>query len=65
LFESAGYSHRFSLIVISAGASILAALGCLAEVYAVAEWIMLVCFLLFFMCYSALTQHAWKKLTQI
>lgn len=65
LLESAGYSHRFSLIVISAGASILAGLGCLAEVYAVAEWIMLVSFLLFFMCYSALTKQAWKKLTQI
>ncbi|GAA59997.1 undecaprenyl-phosphate alpha-N-acetylglucosaminyl 1-phosphate transferase [Pseudoalteromonas sp. BSi20652] len=65
IFEAAGYSHRFSLIVISSGASILAALGCLAEAYAVAEWIMLVCFLLFFMCYSAMTKQAWKKLTQI
>lgn len=65
IFEAAGYSHRFSLIVISSGASILVLLGCLAEVYAVAEWIMLVSFLLFFMCYSAITKQVWKKLTKI
>ena len=62
LLEACGLSHKRSLIVISVAASILAIIGCLAEVYLVAEWIMLALFLALFVCYRELTMRAWKKL---
>lgn len=62
LLEVSGFSHKRSLIVISVAASILAIIGCLAEVYLVPEWVMLVFFLALFVCYRELTMRAWKKL---
>ncbi len=64
LLEFSGFSHKRSLIVISVAASILAIIGCLAEVYLVSEWVMLVFFLALFVSYRELTTRAWKKSAQ-
>ena len=63
LFEAAGYSRKYALVVISVIASIIAILGCIANVYLVPEWIMLVAFILLFTCYTAYVQYAWGKVS--
>lgn len=63
LLEAKGYSTKQALIVISIAASILAMVGCMAEVYSVAEWIMLLVFLLVFFFYVLFTGQEWKKIS--
>lgn len=63
LLEVKGYSTKQALIVISIAASILAMVGCIAEVYSIAEWLMLLVFLVLFFSYAAFTEHEWKKIS--
>jgi len=63
LLEAKGFSTKKVLIVISIAASILAVIGCIAEVYSIAEWVMLLVFLVLFFCYAAFTEHEWKKIS--
>lgn len=62
LFAEFGISRKHTLIVISIVASILAAIGCLAEVYLVPEWIMLLLFLALFCVYAVCIDKAWNKI---
>lgn len=62
LLEAKGFSAKQALIVISIAASILAMIGCVAEVYSVAEWLMLLLFLGFFFFYVVFTGHEWEKI---
>ena len=62
LFEAAGYSRTSALICISSFASLLAVLGCAADIFLVPEWIMLVTFIILFICYAAITQRVWNKI---
>ncbi|WP_462169288.1 UDP-N-acetylglucosamine--undecaprenyl-phosphate N-acetylglucosaminephosphotransferase [Pseudoalteromonas lipolytica] len=64
LFEELGYSKKFTLIVISVTASILAILGCLAEYLQVPDWQMLTFYLFMFFCYTKFRIAAWKKVKQ-
>ncbi|MEG3756699.1 UDP-N-acetylglucosamine--undecaprenyl-phosphate N-acetylglucosaminephosphotransferase [Pseudoalteromonas carrageenovora] len=62
LFEAAGYSRTFSLIFISSFATIIAVLGCGADIFLVPEWVMLVTFIVLFIGYAVATQHVWNKI---
>ncbi|ATC81049.1 MULTISPECIES: UDP-N-acetylglucosamine--undecaprenyl-phosphate N-acetylglucosaminephosphotransferase [Pseudoalteromonas] len=64
LFEAAGYSRTSALVCISSFASLLAVLGCVAEIFSVPEWVMLATYIILFICYAAITQCAWNKLEQ-
>ncbi|MEW6983262.1 UDP-N-acetylglucosamine--undecaprenyl-phosphate N-acetylglucosaminephosphotransferase [Colwelliaceae bacterium 6471] len=55
-----GLSSRQSLWVISALAITLAGFGILGEYLQLAEWVMLILFLLVFVAYSYALQHAWR-----
>lgn len=63
LLEAKGFSTKKVLIVISIAASILAVVGCVADVYSIAEWVMLLIFLFLFFGYAAFTEHEWKKIS--
>ncbi|MEL0633139.1 UDP-N-acetylglucosamine--undecaprenyl-phosphate N-acetylglucosaminephosphotransferase [Pseudoalteromonas carrageenovora] len=62
LFEAAGYSRTFALIFISSFATIIAVLGCGADIFLVPEWVMLATFIILFIGYAVVTQHVWNKI---
>ncbi|MEL4394901.1 UDP-N-acetylglucosamine--undecaprenyl-phosphate N-acetylglucosaminephosphotransferase [Shewanella algae] len=63
IFERAGFSRRKTLFIITLMGTILAVLGCLAEVYGVPEWVLFLMFLAMFACYSWMLMHVWQVLS--
>lgn len=59
IFLRAGYSDKQALVIIVMIASILAAIGLLADKYQVPEWFMFLSYLIIFAGYYQLIQHSW------
>jgi len=59
IFLRAGYSSHQTLIIIVTMAAILAAIGLIADYYHIAEWVMLLSFLIIFTAYFQLIHHSW------
>lgn len=62
IFERAGYNRRQTLVIITLFAIVIAAIGCVAEVYQVPEWLMFTGFIILFAAYSWALTHVWKIL---
>jgi UDP-GlcNAc:undecaprenyl-phosphate GlcNAc-1-phosphate transferase len=56
----AGLSSRQALWVISSIAICAALVGIIGEILQVSEWLMLIVFIVLFVMYSYILQHAWK-----
>lgn len=55
-----GLSSRQTLWAISTLSIVMASIGIMGDYFQIDEWIMLVSFLVLFICYSYTLQHAWR-----